>query len=531
MPDHSTQDRWPRFFEAILLAAAFAIAYTQSPLYFSNQNQYFVHGLAKGGFGHLDRDWLAQTRDPTPVFTALVSAGYRKLGEVSFQVAYFALLMVYFLSVRWLVGTLPQIPDTRSFRLAFAAGFTATHAAILRLASVRLTGVDYPWNLQAGVAGQYLLGAGLQPSAFGALLMTAIAAFANGKPTLAAFLAASTCAFHSTYLLPAGLVLLGFMAQIFRSTPHGGPLAFRMLLAASAIVAPVCAYILFTFGPTNPDRFEESQHILAEIRIPHHCIIARWLDWVAGVQLAWAAIGLVLLRRSSLFVVMAVAAGGGSMLTIVQYVLEYPTLALMFPWRISALLVPVATAVAVAKIAALLPQSRWVVWISSVIVLLLAGAGAWVMVDRLGYRSGDEENELYEYVRGHSGPKDVYLLPIRVPPVGTGRGSMSASFTSPPRPGTNLIPVDLQRFRLHTGVPIYVDFKAVPYADTEVLLWLQRVRQCESWYEGDWSRVTVEEELKRAGITHVVTPANKPIIAPYLEEVHRDAAYIVYRLR
>jgi hypothetical protein len=531
MSDSSTQDRWPRFLEAILLAVAFALAYTQSPLYYSNQNQYFLHGLSEGGLGHLDRDWLAQTRDPTPVFTVLVSAAYRELGQVSFQISYFLLLMLYYLSVRWLVSQLPQLPDTRAFRLAFAAGFTATHAAILRLISVRLAGVDYPWNLQAGVAGQYLLGAGLQPSAFGVLTMTSIAAFVNGRPTLAAFLAALTCAFHSTYLLPAGLLILGYMVQIFRSTLQCGPVAFRMLLAASAIMAPVCAYILFTFGPTNPDRFEESQHILAEIRIPHHCVIDRWLDWIACAQLAWAAIGLILLRRSPLCVALAVAAGIGLVLTLVQYATDNPTLALMFPWRISALLVPVASAVIVAKAVALLPPTGWVAWISVGLMAILAGTGVWVMVERLGYRSGDDERELYDYVGTHAGPDDVYLLPVRLPAVGKGRGSMSASFTPPPKPGSNLIPVDLQRFRLLTGTPIYIDFKSVPYADMEVFVWLERVRQCEAWYDGDWTRAAVEDELKRAGITHVVAPANKPIVAPYLEEVHSDPAYIVYRLR
>ena len=65
--------------EATVLAAVFAVAYTQSPLYFSNQNQYFVQGLADGGHGHLAADWLANTRDPTPVFSALVTVAYRTL--------------------------------------------------------------------------------------------------------------------------------------------------------------------------------------------------------------------------------------------------------------------------------------------------------------------------------------------------------------------------------------------------------------------------------------------------------------------
>src|SRR5437764_1136294 len=132
--------------EPLLLAAAFALAHTQGPLFYSNQNQYLLHGFAAAGHGHLRHDWLADTAAPTPVFSLLVAAGYRAIGPASVHVAYFLLLMGYFLAARVLVRGLPWVPDTRPARLAFAALFTAVHAAILRVWSVRLTGVDYPWD-------------------------------------------------------------------------------------------------------------------------------------------------------------------------------------------------------------------------------------------------------------------------------------------------------------------------------------------------------------------------------------------------
>jgi hypothetical protein len=533
MSDFSRNDRLSRGLEALATALAFALAYTQAPLFFSNQNQYLLHGFSEAGVGHLNRDWLAQTRDPTPVFTELVDVSVRNLGAACLQVEYFLLLMAYFLSVRWLVGALPGALDTRAFRLAFAAVFTAAHAAIPRIASVQLCGVDYPWFLQAGVAGQYLLGPGLQPSALGFQLMTSLAAFANGRPTLAAFLAALACAFHSTYLLPASLLILGYLVERFRGNPDFGARGLWMVLSASVVMAPVCAFILFRFGPTNPELFARSQQILAETRIPHHCVIARWFDEVAALQLLWIVAGLILLRRSPLALALVVAAAGGLMLSLVQYATGSPSLALAFPWRITTVLVPAATAVIGARLAAQAPNKPWVAWGAGIFLACLAGAGIWVMVDRLGYRSGDEEQPLYEYVRTHADASDVYLLPVRIPAVGNGRGSVSTSFTPPPRPkpGSNLIPVDLQRFRLSTGTPIYVDFKSVPYADFEVLMWLNRVRQCEAWYESDWTGAIKADELKREKITHVVVPASRPIQAPYLAEVHSDAAYIVYRLK
>jgi hypothetical protein len=203
----------------------------------------------------------------------------------------------------------------------------------------------------------------------------------------------------------------------------------------------------------------------------------------------------------------------------------------MFPWRVSVFLMPVATGIILARLAALEKPGQVVNVISIAVVVLLAFGGAIVMAERRGYRAAEEETELYDWVREHAKDGDVYLLPVRIPAVGTGRGAVSTSFTPPPRPkpGSNLIPIDLQRFRLQTGTPIYVDFKAVPYKDTEVLEWHRRMKQCETWYDSDWKKAGAT--LKSEGITHVVTPANRHLWAPYLELVHEGNAYLVYRVK
>jgi hypothetical protein len=523
-----------RLLEAFLLAAAFAVAHTQSPLYFSNQNQYFLHGLANAGLGSLKQDWLATTTDPTPVFSALVSAGYRHLGEWSFQVMYFIMLMGYFLAMRSLVGALPGIPDTRAFRLVWAGGFIAFHAAILRLASVDFSGVDYPFYFQSGVAAQYLLGPGLQPSAFGMLLVVALAAFANGRPVLACLLAALPCAFHSTYLLPSGMLVLGFLIVTLKQSETSGPRAFWALLAASVVLVPVTVFTLWTFGPDNPHTFGEAQRILAEVRIPHHCVIERWLDLIAGLQLAWALLGILLLWGSRLFLVLFIAAAFGVVLTLAQYETGNPTFALAFPWRISVVLVPVATAVIVAKVAKVVSNAPGAAWVGGALVAALAAGGMWVTLAGKGYHTNDAENAIHAYVRAHAGPDDVYLLPVTMPAVGTGRGSVSNTFTPPPRakPGSNQIPVDWQRFRLDTGARIYVDFKSVPYADLQVLEWLRRMKQCEEWYTGDWNAPGVLADLRSEHVTYVVASREKPIKADYLEELpFADPAYVIYRVK
>ncbi|MBP3960118.1 hypothetical protein J8F10_33245 [Gemmata sp. G18] len=518
-----------RTIEAVLLAIAFAVAHTQSPLYYSNQNQYLLHGAALAGHGHLARDWLATTSDPTPLFSALV-AGACAIHPWVLQPAYFVLLMAYFLAVRWLVATVPNVPDTRATRITFAALFTATHAAILRWLSVQTVGVDYPWYLQAGVAAQYLLGPGIQPSAFGVLLVFALAAFAHGRPVLACALAAVTCWFHSTYLLPAGLLVLGFVLELLREGRTRAGIGAGSV--ALTVVVPVIAFTVWRFDPfgSNTDR---AMHVLAHTRIPHHCLPARWFDPVAGVQLAWLTFGLLLARRAPFGRALAVAVLGGALITGVELVLQKDSLALAFPWRVSVLLVPVATTVIIAQLLARKPPGTRAARIALAGLVALVAGGVVVTVGGLGYRGADER-ELYDYVHATAGPDDVYLIPTAFPKVGAGRGAVSNTFAPPPRAkeGTNQVPVDLQRFRLATGARIYVDFKSVPYAAAEVEEWERRMKFASALTVGGaWDAPGRPEQLKSEGITHVIWPRTQPLSAKYLEEVHSDSAYTVYRVR
>jgi hypothetical protein len=509
-------------------AAGFALAHTQAPLFFSNQNQYLLHGLAEAGYGHLDRDWLANTKDPTPAFSFLVTVLFQIGGLFALQAAFFVLLMGYFLAMWRLVSSLASVR-----LLPFAALFTAAHAAIVRFASVRLTGTDYPWYLQAGVAGQYLLGPGLQPSAFGVLLVASLAAFTRGRTHCAAALAALAADMHATYLLPAALLTFGYAIGILRGGQRWT--AISVSAVSLAVVAPMLAYVLSQFPPSSSEAYRQAQHVLATVRIPHHTQVSRWLDGVAIVQIAWIGMGIVLLRGTNLFAPSLAAIGGAVALTLIQAATGSDSLALLFPWRISALFVPVATAAICVKLARFDAGSPLATPLALSLFALLVAGGIAVMALGLGYQVNDAEEPLLRFVRMHASHDDVYLIPTRIPPVGTGsRGVISTSFTPPPRPkpGSNLIPVDLQRFRLATGAAIYVDFKSVPYASDEVLEWLRRVELVENWYgDAGWGRSGRRDQLVKEGITQVVLPTQQAVEVSFLERIHQDGAYAVYRVR
>src|SRR5206468_3706267 len=104
--------------------------------------------------------------------------------------------------------------------------------------------------------------------------------------------------------------------------------------------------------------------------------------------------------------------------------------------------------------------------LTPIALALMAGSLA-LQISGVAYREPEEEKPLYEFVRKHRQPGDVYLLPIHMPDLSQGpRGSPSTTFVSLREAvGENRVPIDLQRFRLATGAPIYVDFKSIPYKD------------------------------------------------------------------
>jgi hypothetical protein len=532
----------PRRLRAVALflcgAAVLGVAYSQAPLYYSNQNQYFLHGLAEAGHDLLAKDWLAGTLDPTPVFSGLVALTARFLHPWAFHVYHALLLGAYAAALVGLFFTVAGERTAARRWPVFVALLVAVHAALTRWLSYRLFGLDYPWYLQTGLATQYVLGAMFQPSVFGVLLVMAVCLFVRGRPFLAGACVAAAATVHSTYLLPGALLTLGFLAALVRE----GQVRKAVALAALTLVLvlPVTAYVLLTFGPTSAEAFAQAQRILVEFRIPHHTMPELWFDHIAGLQVAWMVLAVLLVRRTRLFLVLAVPFALMVLLTLVQVATGSDTLALLFPWRVSAVLVPVATAVILSRLIALpslpLDGSAARVVSGAVVAVLVAG-GVWIMVARQGFGSGVEEDSLIDFVRRTRQAGDVYFVPVNAPRlVKTVRGGLSSDFKLPAEKRTDarLIPADLQGFRLSAGVPIFVDFKAIPYKDGEVIEWRRRIALAEKVQDQIRKGQLKEalDELKRERVTHLIWPAEKELSGPGLEKVPGapDGPYRLYRL-
>jgi hypothetical protein len=127
-------------------------------------------------------------------------------------------------------------------------------------------------------------------------------------------------------------------------------------------------------------------------------------------------------------------------------------------------------------------------------------------------------------------------VPVRVPDLAkTTHGSLSGDFKPPAdkMKDTRLIPVDLQRFRLSTGAPIFVDFKSIPYKDTDVIEWRARLERARRWYDeiAKGQPTDAVDAVRGCGITHVVVPAGKELSVRGLRKLRfENAHYQIYRL-
>ncbi len=522
-------------------AILFGVSYTQPPLYYSNQNQYFLHGLAQGGLGYLNEDWLANTADPTPVFSGLVAFTYRYLSESLFYVYFVLILGAYFHALVGIYTWLSDRPPAGMRRLGFIALVVALHSALLRWSSAQLFGVDYPWYFQAGVANQYILGAGLQPSVFGVLLVVSVCAFLRDRPFLAVTWSSLGAVLHSTYLLSAAFLTLSYFYVLCREKRIRT--AFATGIWALVLVSPVLVYNLHTFAPSSAEVFREAKHLLAHFRIPHHAEPNRWLDDIACAQIAWILVAIVFVRGRRLFPILLLPFVLSCVLTLAQIGMHNDTLALLFPWRTSSILVPIATTIILTQIVnwltATLPQPNLRVDIIlklafAIVLAVFVLGGAAINYYDLGYRTDEKELDLLEFIRAHKARGEVYLLPIEVPKLTAGRGAASLNFTRPPKRDKQgeVISVDLQRFRLFTGAPIFIDFKSIPYKDIEVLQWRERVHWNQQIYEGrDWDTPTIKAELASRHITHVVTTTDHDMGSAAWTLIYEDIYYRVYRIK
>jgi hypothetical protein len=483
------------------IGALFAFTYSQSPLYSSNQNQYFLHGFARAGLGFLKDDWLANTLDPTPVFTVLVQFTISYLDQVFFYLFAMVLIGVYFYSLFRIAIFAAKFEPNRSQKALLIGVVFLIHSIALRVFLSRAIGGEWEYLFDGGVAGQRLLGPVLQPSMFGALLLLSIHSFLSGHELRALLLNALAATIHPTYLLSAALITAAYLFIIWRDS-RVLPRTLRMGLFALVLVLPIAGYLILTFYPPSA----AAQEILADFRLPAHTDPQLWIDATVFVKIALVSLAIVLVRKTKLFPILVVSAAAGVALSALQLLLNSAGLALLFPWRVSTYLVPISSTVLAAWLVKHSPRWKsFPAWISYAGILSLAtigGASFWLKV---GQQHAATDSPLMEVVREVSKSGDLFLIPPR-----------------------------MQDFRLETVAPVFADFKSIPYQGDEVMEWYQRNRLLDWFYRDTLADIDcglVSRFRDEYGVTHVVLgPLQMGLQCPALQPLYDDGNYALMEI-
>jgi hypothetical protein len=507
----------------VVCVTLFTLAYAQSPLYTSNQNQYFLHGMASAGHGILSEDWLANTLDPTPVFSKLIDITWRVLPWQPIFYIYFGILAGIFLfSLLGIANTLWGVGKFRPQKWLYLILLIALFSAGTRYLTARISGVDWEFLFDGGVAGQRLLGTVFQPSTFGVFLILSIYLFLRGNRgwAIVSLLVATT--FHPTYLLSAGVLTAVYMGITFWEIRRIRP---PLVLGLGALIGvfPILWHTLTTFGGTSPEYSAMARKILAVYRIPHHAVVSEWFDSSVLIKLFFVGLALIISWKGQsptkskpilhsphrkLFHIILWPTGIAVAITLVQVLTDNVILALLFPWRISTWLVPLSVGIIVGWIVDwsflrfhLANYSSWILAICGTLAIIFALIGIIKFQILWQEKQALDDRAMMESVEKNKQPGQVYLIPLK-----------------------------MQDFRLETGAPAYIEFKSIPYKDLDVLEWRRRVELTRKFYE----RVRCKKMVKlheTENITHLVVPRDHPLEdCKQIERVYWDESYGIYQI-
>ncbi|MBT3834748.1 hypothetical protein HOF56_00710 [Candidatus Peribacteria bacterium] len=462
------------------ITAIFGLSYTQHSLY--TAHYYLFFGLSKSEFGFLSGDWLALGVDPFPIFSFIVKITYKYLSEYLFYIYPLLLAGVYALSFIGIAFEIfPKIRESKNLRFIFFAIFILIHSKLFYNLTFKMG-----WVFTQGVANYYLLGPAFQPSMFGVFLLLSIFLFLKGKLKTATLIAAITTVIHPTYLLSAGCLTFAYIIENYiRTKNFKEPIILGFIGLGVAIpVVIVTKFVLLK--STSPEIMAQAEDILVNFRIPHHTVPSRWImNTLYRIPYVLGAIFLI--RKTKLFIPMIVLFVVTILLSALQMATDNTSLALISPWRMSVLLVPISTVMLVAFIvnkmeAFCIPRSAF----SIIVIVACSIYGTYFMITQKPY--SDEFAELRSFIIETTQESDTYLIPPR-----------SKNF---------------QHFRLSTGAPAYVHFKLHPFKDTDIIKWREMINKAEAFYESDnvcnmisefpvTRIITNESEIECIGVTKI----------------------------
>jgi hypothetical protein len=471
----------------------FVASKVYAPVFSGNQNTYFIHGLSNVGGNRLANDFLSVSADHVPVFSAFITAISAVLPPVSFQILHAAMLGIYFISV---VGIARHL-------------FSSYHKTVpLVLLVAILVGFQSPWlaslvpnslvtlqnNLWGkGLAGQTTMSSSLEPATAGIFLFFSLLALIQTRYVTAGLFLVIPALIHPSYLVISSFLAIGYILALLRDRSSLRSAAIVVLISGSGLIL-VSSYLLWGYLQSSQEVNSEAARILVNDRLPHHALPKIWFGRGDIVQLVVVALAWFIVRKTILGTVIGISTSLALLFSGVQLITGSETIALLFPWRISVILVPLSSVVITAyaidfiTTRGLLGQfsfSRVSKYVLITAAFILAGV-------------------IVFYAMGESRDKNV--LANAFPHAGVANYLDESeindlSIMIPPKRWT-----PLDNFRLDAMVPVFVDQKNHPIFGEDVVEWDRRLKVARDVYSNlDKGRCDVVKGLLAGEyVTHIL---------------------------
>ena len=245
-------------------------------------------------------------------------------------------------------------------------------------------------------------------------------------------------------------------------------------------------YIFSNFILYDPQINYEAQKIQSEIRIPHHAHIKFWFSTKDIQTLILILLALVIgFKNLRFFIPLLIVFLMTLFLSIYQFYTSNNFLGLLFPWRSSVYIVPLCSMIILSNILKIIYSKyllsythlfRFLQLISITLILMSTFIGFKITVNSLN-------SENLNFPISHEIKKNKIDIE-RI-----------------------LIPTNLQKIRLNSGLPIFVDWKATPFRNDEVVEWYERIKLSNSFFGTEELNIQNELLLKiieKEYISHIL---------------------------
>ncbi len=501
-----TENRW-----YCLYAILFGLAYSQKALFTSNQNTKFISGLALAGYGDIAADWMAHVTDSFSLFSHVLKWQYQLLGLHAGVHATFVLLVaLYGISALWLAKDLLANLEYKRWAVWLFA---------LLWLFIHTKGIRGQWSsfFPSGLAGQYMLGTYYQPCCFGVLLLAGSAAYTSRRLVWAAICLILAPLFHPTYLISSALITTTIIMLPANRTLGLG--RRERLVFFSLVGLGLAAYAVWYFPafiPQDPLIQKEAHQILAEVRIPHHAIPAKWQLSKTISFFVFAGISAYLGRKrlmGQLLMIMLLFTGAVILWALIDH---NSTFLVIAPWRVSVFLAPLSWIVLLSALV------RWSAQVGGGGIASRSSAGLRKAVLTVGVLASliGVLNLVSVYQRKPK--KDHYPI--------------SRFLTNYHRSGSRyLVPLKEMKIRLEAGVPVYVTWKSHPVRADEFLEWYKRTQTAKTIYKKplDQAQPALAALLEGGSVSHMIWPVSKGDF-PFSHlgrRIYRDKDFSLWDLR